>query len=478
MENASKQINEKIIKIGTKMKVEVISLSHEGLGIAKINGYNKNNEYYENFPIFISGILPGEAGIIEIIKLNKSYGFGELIKLFPDTLSKSRTKPICNNYPECGGCNIMHMTYSAQLAFKEQMVKDTIERIGNLANIEILPIIGASNPLYYRNKVQVPVGNALNKTITGFYKRDTHQIIPLSDCYIQPDFSTEITKFVKNLLNEYKIRGYDEKTHKGDIRHILVKSNIKKEIMIVIVSLHSSIASLDSIVKKVTSRYETVKSIVLNVNETRGNTILGDKNILLYGEKYITDTLCGMKFVLGATSFYQVNHEQTEKLYTTALSIANFTKDDILIDAYCGIGTIGIIASHMVKEVYGVEIVKEAIDNAKVNLKLNNIKNATYVVGKAEEQIITWMKEGLPVTSIVVDPPRKGCDEQLLSTIINMKIGKILYISCNPSTLARDLKYLTQNNYEVIKVQPVDMFPQSSHVETIALLCLNVAKEA
>lgn len=470
MEKTYQPNEEKTIKIGTKLKMTFTSLSHEGLGIAKINGYNKFNEYYENFPIFVPGILVGESGIVEITKLSKTFGFGTLIKLFPDTIVKERVESICKSYPSCGGCNIMHMSYQAQLKFKEQMVKETLERIGGLNNINVLPIIGAKNPLNYRNKVQIPVGQNLNKTIAGFYKRDTHQIIPLETCHIQPNFSTEVALFVKNLFNEYNLSGYDESKHKGDIRHILVKMNTLGEMMIVLVALYEKIPNLSSIVKKITLRYDKVKSIVLNINQARGNTILGEKNILLYGEKYLTDTLCSKTFVIGATSFYQVNHEQTEKLYKTALEIANFNQDDILVDAYCGIGTIGIISSSMVKEVYGVEIVKEAIDNAQINLKLNNIKNAKYVVGKAEEQIVKWKSEGLPITSIVVDPPRKGCDETMLKTIVDMNINKVLYISCNPSTLARDLKYLVQNNYEVIKVQPLDMFPQSSHVETVVLL--------
>lgn len=471
MENFNQQNENKIIKIGTKMKMSFVALTHEGLGIAKINGYNKYDEYYENFPIFVLGALPGEQGIIEITKLSKTYGYGTIIKLFPDTFTKDRQSPICQNYPLCGGCNIMHMTYDAQLRFKQQMVRETLARIGTLSNISIEPIIGTKHPLYYRNKVQIPFGKEFNKTVAGFYKRDTHKIIPLNKCYIQSELSTNITLFVKNLCNEYKIVGYDEKYHKGDIRHILVKANSLNEIMLVIVSLHENLPNLDKIIEKIIARYPCVKSVILNVNKARGNTTLGEHNILLYGDKYLTDILCGKKFRIGATSFYQVNHEQTEILYTKALEIGKFNKDDILVDAYCGIGTIGIIASDLVQKVYGVEIVKEAIENANANLILNNVKNAVYVCAKAEDQIVKWMNEGLPITSIVVDPPRKGCDELLLETIVKMNIQKVLYISCNPATLARDLKYLSEYEYQVIKVQPVDMFPQSSHVETIVLLC-------
>jgi len=461
---------QKTIKIGTKMKMDFVALTHEGLGIAKINGYDRFGTYYENFPIFVMNALPGESGYIEITKLSKSYGYGKALKMFPDTFTKDRTTPICRAYPECGGCNIMHMTYDAQLRFKQNTVKETLERIGSLKDISVEPIIKCENPMCYRNKVQIPFGQSFKKTIAGFYKRDTHQIIPLEKCYIQSDISTSLALFVKNLCNEFKLVGYDEKYHKGDIRHILIKTNSFNEIMLVLVMLHENLPDMTKMVDKIINRYPTVKSIIVNINKVRGNTTLGDKNIVLYGTPYITDVLCNKTFRIGATSFYQVNHDQTEVLYTKALEIANFSKDDILIDAYCGIGTIGIIASNSVKHVYGVEIVKEAIDNALENLSINKVKNATYVCNKAEEQIAIWMKSALPATAIVVDPPRKGCDESLLEAIDKMKINKVLYISCNPSTLARDMKYLVERGYHVMNVQPVDMFPQSSHIETIVLL--------
>lgn len=461
---------EKIIKLGTKMVMEFIALTHEGLGIAKISGPNNLGEVYENFPIFVPGALPNEKGYVEINRLTKTFGYGTLLKAFPDTFTKDRNTPICENYPRCGGCNIMHMTYAAQLRFKHDTVKETLERIGSLKNIKVEPVIGAKNPLCYRNKVQVPFGEDNYKTIAGFYKRDTHSIIPLNKCYIQSEVSTSLTIFVKNLCNEYGIKGYNEKYHKGDIRHILIKTNALEEIMLVLVVLHPDINNIEKIVEKVTKRYPSVKSIVLNVNRARGNTTIGDKNIVLYGESHITDVLCGKTFKIGATSFYQVNHDQTEVLYNKAIELASLTKEDVLIDAYCGIGTIGIIASDKVKKVYGVEIVPEAIQNAIENMKINNVKNAEYVCGKAEEQIVKWMESKIPATTIVVDPPRKGCDEKLLDTIVSMGIPKVIYVSCNPATLARDLKYLVEHSYKVKHVQPVDMFPQSNHIETVVLL--------
>ena len=461
---------DKIIKLGTKMVMEFVALTHEGLGIAKISGPNNLGEIYENFPIFVPGALPSEKGFVEINRLTKTFGYGTLLKAFPDTFTKDRANPVCENYPRCGGYNLMHMTYAAQLNFKQNTVKETLERIGTLRNVRVEPVIGARKPLNYRNKVQVPFGEDNYKTIAGFYKRDTHSIIPLTKCYIQSDISTSLTIFVKNLCNEYGIKGYNEKFHKGDVRHILIKTNQKDEIMLVIVALHPDIKNLDKMVEKIVKRYPSIKSVVLNINRARGNTTIGDKNIVLYGAPYITDVLCGKTFRIGATSFYQVNHDQTEVLYNKAIELASLNEEDVLIDAYCGIGTIGIIASDHVKKVYGVEIVPEAIENAHENLKLNNVKNAEYVCGKAEEQIVNWMKSGLPATTIVVDPPRKGCDEVLLETIVGMNIPKVVYVSCNPATLARDLKYLVEHSYLVKHVQPVDMFPQSNHIETVVLL--------
>ena len=464
------EIIKKPIKIGTKMVMKFISLTHEGLGIAKINGENEFGTKYENFPIFVLGALPNEEGIIEITRLTKTFGYGQIVKMFADKYVKERTTPICKNYPTCGGCNIMHMTYEAQLKFKRNMVIETLEHLGGIKNIQVEPVIPAKKPTCYRNKVQVPFGENNYKTVAGFYKRDTHHIIPLDKCYIQSDISTSLTIFVKNLCNEYGLKGYNEKYHKGDIRHILIKTNTQGELMLVLVVLHQDIPNLKQMVQKIINRYPDVKSVILNINRTRGNTTIGDKNIVLYGDPYITDTLCGKTFRIGATSFYQVNHDQTEILYNKAIECANLNKDDVLIDAYCGIGTIGLIAADKVKQVYGVEIVPEAIENAKQNMKLNNIQNAEYVCGKAEEQIVKWMNSNIPATSIVVDPPRKGCDEQLLKTICDMDIRKVVYVSCNPATLARDLKYLVENNYEIQYVQPVDMFPQSSHIETVVYL--------
>lgn len=459
-----------IIKKGSILNATCIGFNHEAQGICKVDGLLDQEEVL-NFTLFVPEMVPGEKGQIEITKLSKSYGYAKVVKIYKDTRSNIRTFPECRNYEKCGGCNIMHMSYLAQLDFKTEMVASTLKKIGGIDDVEIKKTIGMSNPKYYRNKVQVPFRKDRFKTICGFFARDSHNVVPLDECLIQPNLSTEIIKFVRNLCNEYKIEGYNEFDNTGLIRHCLVRTNNNLEsVMIVLVLTTDKLPNKEELINKITSRYKQVKSIIINVNNKKGNTILGDKCITIYGDDFIEDELCGMKFRLGPKSFYQVNHTQTEKLYNTAISLANLSKEDTVVDAYCGIGTIGLIASKYVKEVYSVEIVEEAIKNAKINAKNNNTKNIHFVCNKAEEQIKLWKKDNIKIDVIFVDPPRKGCDETLLDTIDEMDIPKIVYVSCDPATLARDLKILKTKGYKVTTIQPVDMFPFTSNVETIVLL--------
>ena len=468
-------IKEKYVEVGERFKVEFNGYTHEGLAIARINGKDRKGNEYINFPLFVFGAMNKEQGFVEITKMSKSYAYATMLRLFDENHSEYRTKPVCSKYSECGGCNIMHMNYKGQLAFKQQMVVDTLTKIGGFNNLTIEPIVGNSVPaLYYRNKVQVPVGMKNNKTLCGFYKRETHDIIPLEECYIQTKDSTEIVKFTKNVLCEFGAKGYNEKTDKGDLRHILVRKNHNEdEFMIVLI-----VKTIDFIkendlklaIDKIIKRYPKVTSVILNLNNKKGNTILGEECKTVYGLDYITDELSGFKFRIGAKSFYQVNHNQCEKLYSLAMKAANLSKEDVVIDAYCGIGTIGIIASQFVKQVYGVEIVDEAIVNAKANAKLNNVKNIKFVCAPAEKQIVKWMSEEIKPNVVIADPPRKGCDKVFIDTIIAMQIQKVVYISCDPATLARDAKILVENGYTIKYVQPVDLFPNTNHVENIMIL--------
>ncbi len=474
MENTFNDLT--LIKVGAKIKVTCDDYSHEGLGICHINGVTQSSEVLENFPIFVFGLLLNESCYAIITKLQSHLAYAEIDTLFSSSRSTNRTDVICSNYGVCGGCNLMHMSYEAQLDFKTNVVKNALEKIGGFTSINVLKCIGSKNPLMYRNKVQVPVQSKYNgKLMCGFYQRETHKISPLETCYIQDELSTNIVIFTKNILSEFGLSGYNEKTGNGLIRHIMVKkSHNNEQIMVVIVATSlNEIKNNSKIVDKLTTRYKGIKSIIVNINTKKGNTILGDKCYTIYGNDYIEDTLLNKKFQIGPLSFYQVNHDQCEVLYSKAIEYANLSKDDILVDAYCGIGTIGQIASDKVKHVYGVEIVDEAINLAKKNASLNNISNATYVCGASEDIMPKWVNEGIIPSVVIVDPPRKGCDESLLKTIVDLKIKKIVYISCDPSTLARDLKYLCNNNYCINNVQPIDMFSYNNHVETCVEISLN-----
>lgn len=457
-------------KIGMKVRLDFTGLSHEALGIAKINGITEDGQELVNYPIFVSGVLPEEKAIVEITDLRKTYGKARLIDIRYHNYD-IRVTPICPSFQSCGGCNLMHMNYEAQLAFKKQTIIDTFAHLGGIENLEIDDVVGMDEPYHYRNKVQVPYHFIKSKTICGFYQKNTHQVVSLADCYIQSSLSSDIVKFIRNLANELKIKGYEEESHTGLLRHVIVRENKKQdEVMIVMVTNEKKIPNQDILINKIIKRYPVVISIVQSINCKIGNVILGDENILLFGKPYIMDELLGVKFQIGPKSFYQVNSKQTEKLYKLALEKANLQRSDILIDAYCGIGTIGLIASQYVKKVYGVEIVEEAIQDAKTNAKLNNCKNIEFICNKAENQIIKWANAKINADVIIVDPPRKGCEEALLQTISDMKIPKMIYVSCNPATLARDVKYMLNHDYIIKSVTPVDMFANSNHIETVVLL--------
>lgn len=471
MENKNQlEENKIIIKKGAKFVATCVDFNHEGQGVCKIDG-NLNDEEVTNFPIFVPDMLPLEKGQFEITKLSKSYAFAKIIKIFNDTRSKNRVHPMCSNYDKCGGCNIMHMSYPYQLEFKTKMVQDTLRKLGNIDDVIVNPTIGMKNPERYRNKVQVPFRKTYYKTICGFFARNSHDVVPLTDCMIQPDISTSIIHFVRNMCNEFNVVGYNEQDDSGLIRHLLVRTTHDlSSIMLVLVLTSKELPHQEEIINKIVKRYPSVKSIIINVNNKPGNTILGSECITIYGDDVIVDELCGLKFRIGPKSFYQVNHEQTTKLYNKAIELAELKETDVLIDAYCGIGTIGLIASKKVKEVYGVEIVDEAIKNAKMNAKLNKIKNISFVCNKAEDQIVKWKDSGINASVIVVDPPRKGCDIVLLDTIEQMNINKVIYVSCDPATLARDLKIMKDKGYSIKLVQPVDMFPYTSNVENIVVM--------
>ena len=436
-------------------------LTHDGAGVAKVEGY----------PLFVPNGLPGEKAKVKVIKVNKSYGIGRLIELFEK--SPYRVEIEQSELYKYGGCQLEHISYEGQLKYKENQVRQVLTRIGKLEDVVIHPILGMGNPWHYRNKAQVPVGEKDGKLIAGFFKPRSHEIVDTDESLIQIKEVNEAINAVKEICSKYGIPAYQEETHKGVLRHIMARYGKQTgELMVVLVTRTSELPHKNQLVDEIVVRLPHVKSIVHNVNSKRTNVILGEKTNALWGNEVIYDYIGNVKFAISALSFYQVNPDQTRVLYEKALEYADLSGKETVIDAYCGIGTISLFLAQKARKVFGVEVVSEAIEDAKRNAELNGIKNAEFAAGEAEVVIPKWYKEGNAADVMVVDPPRKGCDEALLQTIIEMKPSKVVYVSCNPATLARDLRILEDGGYKTVEVQPVDMFPQTTHVECISQLIL------
>lgn len=433
-------------------------LTHEGNGVGKVGGY----------PLFVPNGLPGEEAVVKVIKVNKNFGFGKLIEL--KNISEERVDPTCHVH--CGGCQLQHMSYNLQLQMKQNQVRNVMKKIGHLEHVLIHPIIGMDNPFHYRNKVQIPVGEKDGKLITGYYQKRSHRIVEdLDTCSSQADEINEILPEVKKIANRIGIEAYDEENHRGVLRHIMIRTGYAtKETMLVLVTKTNKLPGKEILIQELTDKFPDIKSIVQNINDQRTNLILGEKTKVLWGEEYIHDKIGELTFAISAKSFYQVNPVQTKVLYDKALEYAKIDENDVVIDAYCGIGTISLFLAQKAKKVYGVEVVPEAIHDAKANAKLNGMNNVEFVVGQAEKIMPEWKREGLDPDVIVVDPPRKGCAPEFLEAMIEMEPKRIVYVSCNPSTLARDLRILEDGGYRTNEVQPVDMFPNTTHVECVSLL--------
>ncbi|WP_196247001.1 23S rRNA (uracil(1939)-C(5))-methyltransferase RlmD [Clostridium novyi] len=455
--------------------VEISSLGFEGEGIAKI----------DNYTIFIKDALVGEKVKIKIVKVKKNFAYGKLIEILEE--SQDREKPVCDIYKRCGGCSIQHFNYKSQLEFKKNRVKDCLERIGKLEvatnneendnssnenkGIILHDTLGMKNPYRYRNKVQLPVGEENGEIKVGFYAPRSHDIIDMDICHIQDEVGDTVVSLVKQWMKTYNIKPYNEEKNTGIVRHIMVRRGFNtNEVMIVVVTRTNELPHKEELVELILKKIDGITSIVQNINSKKTNVILGLENITLYGKDYISDYIGEFKFNISPLSFFQVNPIQTEVLYNKALEYAALTGNEVVFDAYCGTGTISLFLSKNAKKVYGVEIVDAAIENAKINAKENNVDNAEFIVGKSEEVIPNLINQGIKADVVVVDPPRKGCDKALLDAIGNMKPDRIVYVSCDPGTLARDLAILGELGYETKEVQPVDMFPQTGHVECVVKL--------
>ena len=441
-----------------RITVHIEDLTHDGAGVAKVDGY----------PLFIQGGLPNETAEIHVLKTLKNYGFAKLINILEP--SPFRVKAPCPVFGECGGCQLQHLSYEGQLAYKENMVRNVMKRIGKI-DAPVLPVKGMEKPWEYRNKSQIPFNLENGQVIAGFYQSKTHRIADTNTCLIQTDSADRLLRAIKEKALELDLVPYNEDTKKGQLRHLVVrKGRATGEVMVVLVTKHPKLSKKNKIINFIQTIEPNVTSIIQNVNNRNTNVIFGNETNVIWGKSVIEDFIGNVRFEISARSFYQVNPEQTEVLYKQALDYAQLSGDETVIDAYCGIGTISLFLAQKAKQVLGVEIVPQAIEDAKRNAELNGFTNTYFEAGPAEEVIPKWYKEGKKADVLVVDPPRKGCDEALLHTITEQRPKRVVYVSCNPATLARDLRILEDGGYKTMEIQPVDMFPQTTHVECCAWL--------
>ncbi|CAM3282160.1 23S rRNA (uracil(1939)-C(5))-methyltransferase RlmD [Paenibacillus taichungensis] len=481
--------------------IDIIGMNHDGEGVGRANGYT----------LFVQGALPGETVRVRVMKTKKQYGYAKLLEIVK--ASPDRVSAPCPIYDQCGGCQIQHMSYAGQLAWKRQLVVDNLQRIGKLnvlvedeeqaiqteqispeeqmngsnrirlrmegvmneedaeQGIRVLPTLGMDEPWRYRNKAQVPIGAAEGGLVGGFYAKGSHRIIDMETCLIQHEHNDEVVAKVKELGSHLGISAYNEETGRGLLRHVVVKKAFRTgEMMLVLVTNGRDIPHKDAWIGSIREAIPHVASICQNVNKKQTNVIFGDETRVLWGRDVIYDYIGDVQFAISARSFYQVNPVQTEVLYGKTVEYAELSGKETVIDAYCGIGTISLFLAQHADQVYGVEIVPEAIEDARSNAMLNEMKNVKFEVGASEDVIPRWKEQGIEADVIVVDPPRKGCDPRLLDTILEMKPERVVYVSCNPSTLARDLRVLEDGGYRTVEVTPVDMFPHTVHVESVAVL--------
>lgn len=457
------------------VRLIITDIGTNGEGIGRVDGYT----------LFIKDAIIGDEVEAKIIKAKKNYGYARLMNII--TPSKDRIEPVCPVARQCGGCQIQEMDYQAQLRFKQELVKNNIERIGHISDYQMMPVIGMDEPFHYRNKAQYPVGMDKDGNIVmGFFAGRTHHIIDNTDCVLGAKINSRILGIIKEYMQDNKIKPYDEDKHAGTVRHILIRNGYHTDqIMVCLVINAESIKNSDDLVKRLKD-IDGMTSIMININRNKTNVILGDTCKTLWGKSYIEDYICDIRYQISPLSFYQVNPKQTEKLYSKALEYAGLTGNETVWDLYCGIGTISLFMAAKARKVYGVEIVPQAIEDAKNNARLNNIDNAEFFVGKAEEVVPAFYEElsrkaangdeeakrGIHPDVVVVDPPRKGCEETLLETVVKMSPKRMVYVSCDSATLARDLKFMEEHGYKVEKVQAVDQFGNTVHVETVVKLSL------
>jgi len=451
------------VKVGQVVTLAITGITHAAEGVGKYQGYT----------IFVPDALPGDEVLAKVISTQKQYGRALLARLL--TPSSDRVTPLCHYYAECGGCQLMHASYAAQLRYKEEQVAAALSRLGGLSSVPIRPIIGMPQPYGYRNKALFPVGVQEGRLVAGYYKRRSHDIVDIDHCLIEHPAISAALVAAKRLMQKYNVSVYDESTREGLLRHLLVRHAFATaETMVVFVINGTTLPQGELIASELMAELPQVVSVQININRARGNVILGHETKLLRGRDHLIEHLAGLKFKVSANSFFQVNPSQTERLYSKAVEFAACSHSSHLYDLYCGVGTMALIMAKSAGQVTGIEVVPQAVQDAIANADLNNITNATFLTGTAEDLLPVSIAHGEHPDTIVIDPPRAGCDEKLLQTLVTAAPARLVYVSCNPATLARDLKFLTAHGFTVQEVQPVDMFPHTAHVECVVLMSRNL----
>ena len=448
-----------MLKKNEIVTVEMVDLTHEGAGVAKVDG----------LVFFVENALLGEVIRMRVLKVNKKIGYGKV----EEYLEKSphRNEELDLAYLRSGIADLGHLAYPEQLKFKAKQVKDSLYKMAGISDIEVPLTLGMDHPVQYRNKAQVPVRRVNSQAETGFFRKNSHDLMPIEDFYIQDPVIDQVVLALRDLIRRFDLKPYDEKEQSGLIRNLVVRrGHHSGEIMVIVVTTRPKIFRVDQLIEQLIKQFPAIKSVMQTINDQNTNAIFGKEWRVLYGQDYITDQMLGNSFQISGPAFYQVNTEMAEKLYQAAIDFAELRKDDVVIDAYSGIGTIGLSVAKHVKEVYGVEVIPEAVENSQKNAALNNITNAHYVCDTAENAMKNWLKEGIQPTAILVDPPRKGLTESFIKASAQTGADRIAYISCNVATMARDIKLYQELGYELKKVQPVDLFPQTHHVECVVLL--------
>jgi 23S rRNA (uracil1939-C5)-methyltransferase len=447
------------VKRGGIYDIDIQGLGHSGEGVGR----------YQNFTVFVPFALPGERVSVGITAVKKNYAKGELLKI--ETAAPERIEAQCPIYRRCGGCQMQHLEYEAQLEVKRQQVIDAMERIGKLEHVTVHPVIGAQNPWYYRNKMQFPVGAAGRGVAIGCFAQGTHEIINTENCLIQHQSNNLIVREVRTIAERLGITPYDEETGSGILRHVLGRIGTRTgEVMVVLVTAAAELPRKEQIIAEIKQHIPGVVSLIQNINPKRTNIILGDRTVTLWGKDTITDYMGDFAFEISARSFFQVNSAQAEILYRKAVEYACLTGRETVIDAYCGTGTISLFLAQGAAKVYGIEIVEPAVRDARRNAERNHITSTEFIAGDATRVMPELYQQGVRPAVIVVDPPRAGCEQTVLETFAHLQPERIVYVSCNPASLARDLAILQELGYETVEIQPVDMFPQTYHVECVAMI--------